>query len=367
MKKSESKHREIFDILRHEILTGKYDERGQFPSELSLARRFGVSRPTVTRALIGLKTSGLLVGRSGSGTFLGANAGFIGAIIPDRDWNSFFAAVTSELERTADRLGYTILKDDCSAKDPDVRAEQMRLLAHEFTTRRVRGVIVEPFDASENSDAATRRILGELEKARIPVVLLDRDTTPYPARSAYDLVGVDNVQAGYRLARHFLDLGARRPAFLTIPCSASATQERVIGFAQAVVDAGREWSADRVLDFAATDRAALRRLFASRRAPDAIGCRNDHVAAFLLQSLAALRIRVPRDVLVGGFDDCNLAPMLAPPLTSVRQPAAEIARTAFQTLIWRIEHPEMPPQKILLDTTITIRKSTQRNSRKRPG
>ena len=77
MKKSESKHREIFDILRHEILTGKYDERGQFPSELSLARRFGVSRPTVTRALIGLKTSGLLVGRSGSGTFLGANAGFI--------------------------------------------------------------------------------------------------------------------------------------------------------------------------------------------------------------------------------------------------------------------------------------------------
>ena len=60
MKKSESKHREIFDILRHEILTGKYDERGQFPSELSLARRFGVSRPTVTRALIGLKTSGLL-------------------------------------------------------------------------------------------------------------------------------------------------------------------------------------------------------------------------------------------------------------------------------------------------------------------
>ena len=365
-KESAFKHKEIFNILRQEILTGRYDNYERFPSEAMLTQRFKVSRPTVTRALLGLKAAGLLSGRSGSGTYLGATAGYIGMIIPDRDWNNFFSTVANSIETAANRRGYTVLKDDCSAKDPETRAVQMHQLANEFTTKRVRGVIVEPFDASAISDYATAQVLAELGKANIPVVLLDRDTVPHPDRSGYDLVGIDNVQAGYRLARHLIGSGARRLAFLTIPLSGSAVQERIAGFGQAVIDANLPWNDSHVLKFDATDEKAIRRLFASRNAPDAIGCRNDHVAAFLLQTLSSLKIKVPQVVRVGGFDDCNLAKMLNPPLTTIRQPAKEVAEVAFVQLLKRIEAPARPPCKILLDTTLTVRKSTQRISRNAP-
>lgn len=358
-----SKHTAIVNSLRQEILTGRYNDTTHFPSERMLARRFHVARATISTALAELKSAGLLSGQIGSGTYLGTSAGYIGMIIPDRDWNNFFATVAGEIECAANRQGYIVLKDDCSFKDPSARAEQMHRLANEFTRKRVRGVIFEPFDASEMSDLATNRILTELKRANIPVVLLDRDTVPHPDRSGYDLVGIDNVQAGYRLARHLIGSGARRLAFLTIPLSGSAVQERIAGFGQAVIDANLPWNDSHVLKFDATDEKAIRRLFASRNAPDAIGCRNDHVAAFLLQTLSSLKIKVPQVVRVGGFDDCNLAKMLNPPLTTIRQPAKEVAEVAFVQLLKRIEAPARPPCKILLDTTLTVRKSTQRRSR----
>lgn len=365
-KESAFKHKEIFNILRQEILTGRYDNYERFPSEAMLTQRFKVSRPTVTRALLGLKAAGLLSGRSGSGTYLGATAGYIGMIIPDRDWNNFFSTVANSIETAANRRGYTVLKDDCSAKDPETRAVQMHQLANEFTTKRVRGVIVEPFDASAISDYATAQVLAELGKANIPVVLLDRDTVPYPKRSDYDLVGIDNVQAGYRLARYLIDCGAKNLYFYFIPYSGSAAQERLVGFEHAVISAGLPWNASHVIDCNVKDAAALKKLFARRTRPDAIGCCNDHMAAGLLQTLSSIKIRVPRDLLMGGFDDCYLASMLNPPLTTIRQPAKEVAEVAFVQLLKRIEAPARPPCKILLDTTLTVRKSTQRISRNAP-
>ena len=360
------KHTEIFNILRQEILTGRYDNYERFPSEAMLAQRFKVSRPTITRALLGLKAAGLLSGRSGSGTYLGATAGYIGMIIPDRDWNSFFSTVANGIETAANKRGYTVLKDDCTAKDPEVRAQQMHQLANEFTTKRVKGVIVEPFDASAISDYATAQVLVKLGKASIPVVLLDRDTVPYPKRSDYDLVGIDNVQAGFRLARHLIDCGARRPYFYLVPYSGSAAQERLVGFEHAVISAGLPWDAKHVISCDVTDISALKKIFSGHTKPDAIGCCNDHMAAGLLQTLSSIKVRVPRDILMGGFDDCYLASMLNPPLTTIRQPAKEVAEVAFEQLLKRIEDPARPPCKILLDTTLTVRKSTQRKSRKFP-
>ena len=63
------KHRQVFDSLQREIAAGKYRD-GRMPSEMQLVRRFGLSRPTVARALIDLQKIGLLDRRVGSGTYL---------------------------------------------------------------------------------------------------------------------------------------------------------------------------------------------------------------------------------------------------------------------------------------------------------
>jgi DNA-binding LacI/PurR family transcriptional regulator len=92
-----------------------------------------------------------------------------------------------------------------------------------------------------NSTSATEAVLQVLNKSNIPVVLIDRDYLPAPNRSGYDLIGIDNVQAGYRIARHLIDAGAQNIRFLTQPDYASTIRGRIQGVAQAVFDAGIEW------------------------------------------------------------------------------------------------------------------------------
>src|SRR4051794_36561473 len=65
----DSKHRKISSRLEIEIATGKYSPGSRLPSEIQLVKQFGVSRPTVARALRDLEAKGLIERRAGSGTY----------------------------------------------------------------------------------------------------------------------------------------------------------------------------------------------------------------------------------------------------------------------------------------------------------
>ena len=65
-----SRYQEIARQLREEVASGRYGKEGRMPSEAQLVRRFGVSRPTVARALRVLADEGLVERRAGSGTFV---------------------------------------------------------------------------------------------------------------------------------------------------------------------------------------------------------------------------------------------------------------------------------------------------------
>ena len=92
--------------------------------------------------------------------------------------------------------------------------------------------------------------------------------------------------------------------------------------------------------------------------PDAIVCSNDIAALKLSKTLAKLKVRIPQDVKLAGFDDVVEAGRMNPPLTSIRQPCFELATTAFRTLLQRMKNPELPPRQILLDTSLVVREST---------
>src|SRR4051794_22170230 len=188
---------------------------------------------------------------------------------------------------------------------------------------------------------------------RIPIVLVDRDYLPYPARSAYDLVGIDNYRAGYRMTRHLLEDGARRVAFAFRPGSAATGDARKAGYREAMRQAVLATT-----DFPAggTDLDAVKALWEEVR-PDGVVCANDLMAARLMQSLMRLGCRVPQDVRMVGINDVKYASFLPVPLTSLRQPCRQIGEEAMRVMLERLQAPEGPLKDVLLECHLIRRMS----------
>ena len=124
---------DICAVLRSEILDGKYDGYARFPSEPSLARRFGVSRSTITRALDRLKHDGLLVSRKGSGSRvrferLGGSR-CIGILVPGPESNDFYAGIVKGAQAKCRELGYEPLLRRVTAADARCASGAMQRLS----------------------------------------------------------------------------------------------------------------------------------------------------------------------------------------------------------------------------------------------
>lgn len=345
MNNSEPKYRRIYAALRHDILTGKYNADGKFPSEGMLMRKFGVSRITVRQAMADLKTEGFLEIRCGSGTYLSALArhatGMIGLVIPDYSSSRFFRRLGDELVRAGKDRGYTMLLSDIPGDTPAARAHEAVSIAREYARRKVAGVIIEPVELMPDSADLTREIIAAFDSLHIPITLVDRDISPFE-RSEYDLVGFDNLNAGLTLGRHLIANGARRITFLMPPHSASTNLQRMLGVAGAVIQAGLSWSNRNIIYVNADNRKELAKALAAKPKPDVVVCHNDQTAA-----------KLPKSVKVAGFD--SLDDEAARRFPSVRQPIDQIAETAVGTLLERIKNPKTPPRGIniqLLDTPV---------------
>ena len=94
-----------------------------------------------------------------------------------------------------------------------------------------------------------------------------------------------------------------------------------------------------------------------RELPDAIICGNDQTAIGAMRELQAAGIRVPEDIAVVGFDDMRLSALLAPPLTTIRQPMRLLGERACSLLLQRIADPALPPRAELLPAELIIRES----------
>ncbi|MBI1842675.1 MAG: GntR family transcriptional regulator [Verrucomicrobia bacterium] len=359
------KHRELSRRLRADIAAGRYAAEGKLPSEPQLVKQFGVSRPTVARALLDLQNEGLIERRAGSGTYLRRTTGAavnstrqLGLLIPGLGNTEVFERVCGELASLSRVHEYSLLWGGSThpGQDTDASLEHAEELCGHFIDRRVSGVFFAPYELVPEKESANRRLAETLRQAGIPVVLLDRDLQSFPNRSDFDLVGIDNVAGGYLLAEHLIKLGCRHICFVARPLSAPTVDARIAGVREALVrrqlDAGPRWL--RVGDPA--DVKFARSLTAAKQA-DAFICANDHTAAQLLRSLEACGVKVPRDVRVVGFDDVKYATLLAVPLTTIHQPCRDIAVIALRAMLERIADPTLPARSLALTPRLVVRES----------
>lgn len=354
----------VFSTLRKEILVGKYGAEKRFPSEQQLVRRFDLARTTIRLALNKLKTNGMLETRLGSGTYLSPFArratGKLGLIVPHIVGGKLSPPICAELGCVARNEGYSIIFENSSYADGQSRIQRMTSLAWHYVAQGVAGVFLEPIELVDDAESATRHTIDFLNRHKVPVVLLDRDVVTPPRRSPYDLVTLDNVQIGYRVATHLVEAGARHVCLFARPDSAPTVKLRFQGAREALLDAAFHPSNITTLLADPNDAEALSFLLAKANAPDAFLCANDITAVALMKTLQRLGKRIPTDIMITGIDDIQVAARSKPSLTTVRQPYREIAHAALAAMLQRLRDPSLPPRQIMLDANLVIRHSTRR-------
>lgn len=350
----QTRHAAIFETLQREISEGRFAITGQLPGEIALTRRFRVSRPTVARALDGLRSQGLIERRPGAGTFLrraaAVSGGLLGLIGAGIDHTEILGPIGAELARSAQDAGHRLILGDSGHSERD--AER---LTREFLARGVSGVFLAPLEVARQRELINRRLVTLLRDAGIAVILLDRDLLDFPARSDLDLVAVDDVRAGFQVASHLLRGGRTHLAFVARPGFPSTTDLRIAGCRQAAAQAGAAIS----VHIGDPGADGFVRGFATAGGQRVVVvCANDSTAAALIATLQRLRLAVPTAVRVAGFDDVGQAAGAGVPLTTMRLPCRALGQIAVRTLLERIREPRLPPRQILLDASLVVRRSS---------
>ena len=348
-----NKYRKIVQQLREAIAAGKYLEGDRIPSETQLSRTSGASRLTVARALRELERDGVIERRAGSGSYVkdspAVRARTFGLLIPDLGDTEIFEPICQGMAR-ASRSTHDELLWGGATREMESHEEQAIQLAQYYVEKDVAGVFFAPLEFTAHQQEINQRILEDFQRARIPVVLLDRDVVAYPRRSDCDLVGIDNRRAGHVVTEHLVRQGAKRIVFFAWPNSAHTVKLRMAGYSDAV----RQWNLPEMIEISTSDGLAE---LMQRRQPDGFVCANDRTAGELMMRLNELGVDIPGVVKIVGIDDARYSSFLHVPLTTLRQPCHDIGAAAVWTMIERIERPRMAARDVLLGCELIVRKS----------
>ena len=352
------KYEMIRQHLSEAIASGQYQSGQRLPSESQLVKTFSASRPTVNRALRELQLTGLIERRAGSGSYVRTDAaarGYtFGLLIPELGRTEIFEPICRGMAE-AQHGGHHVLLWGSSLGDEANIERQASQACRQLIAKKVSGVFFAPLELTRQRDAINRSVAEALNRAGIPLVLLDRDLVSYPERSRYDLVGIDNRRAGYVITTHLIRCGARRLVFVGRPGSAPTVDARAAGYTEAINAAQLE-AGPQVCRIEPEDASQVKKVL-NRLRPDGFVCANDFTAAHLLKALTDLGVAVPRKVKMGGIDDVKYASLLSVPLTTIHQPCPSMGAIAISAMIERLRDPKLPPRDILLNFHLVVRDS----------
>jgi DNA-binding LacI/PurR family transcriptional regulator len=266
----------------------------------------------------------------------------VGVVIDDLS-NPWYVALLDGLRPVLHERGLRPLLADGRTEPDAVRA---------LADLRVDGLVLVGTVSSTAADQV--EALGH----QIPTVVAG---TREPRLTAVDLVANDDFQGGQLATRHLLELGHRRIAAIGGTPGWYANDERMIGFRAALAAEGllpdpalvrqSDWRIPR-------GEQAAEELLSLPDPPTAIFGFNDNVAIGALNAARNVGLRVPDDLSLIGFDDTELATIVRPRLTTVRQPLAELGRTGVSLLLRLIEGQRLDALRMELSTTLVVRETT---------
>jgi LacI family transcriptional regulator len=255
----------------------------------------------------------------------GNRAKMIGLIIPDLA-DLFFGRCAAAVEEYASSQGYMTLIV-ASNRNQELQENEIVMMMGQ----NVAGLIVVPSLPSGS--------LRQLSETDVPIVALDR-----PLEGAIaDEVVVENLGGAQTAVAHLIEHGHKRIACVGYDKNSYAIGHRILGYTDAM-RAGRLKPEihDEVKTLEDTSKL-VRRWKKSQERPTAVFSLNNVSTRHLLWALREADLAIPEDIALIGFDDLELAALLSPPLTVIRQPAANLGVQASKLLFERIaasKHPE---------------------------
>lgn len=175
---------------------------------------------------------------------------------------------------------------------------------------------------------------------------------------ALDWVAIDLSRGSQEAVEHLLATGRRRVAHLTTLVGSS--DPRLQSYLSTMADAGYK---PEVITATGDTRDVLRRTLreyvTAHGCPEALFCYNDDAAIAAYRALCDLGRRVPDDIALVGCDGIEDTEYLATPLTTLVTPVTEMCRLAWQYLKRRMEEPDAPPQRTVLQPTLVVRESSR--------
>lgn len=277
----------------------------------------------------------------------------VGLILPDI-MNPFFPQLVHAIERSAIHAGYRLLL--CHT---DSLETLERECVEDLVARRVEGVIYMRGTCTPNP------ALHRLAEEHFPLVVLDEEVPGLVASGVY----AANRAGGRMAARHLWQIGHRAVGIIGGPRGLLSVGERVRGFKETYRRLGAPVPEDCVVFTGFSihgGHEAGRGLLARHPGLTAVFAANDLIAFGTIQAAQELGRDVPGSLSVVGFDDVATASLVAPPLTTVRQPIRRMGSEAFRLLLaqaqgrWEPVRRELPTRLVERGSTGPPRQAADR-------
>ena len=260
--------------------------------------------------------------------------------------NYFYPAALEKLSNSLQLEGYHVLVFMASQTAGDIDEVLAEILDYQ-----VDGIIVA--SVAMSSSLATR-----CQEAGVPVVLFNRDQDDDKLSS----VTSDNFAGGQKVADLLLDLDHKRISYLAGWEGASTQRDREYGFVSKLRERGTKLFSRDIGNFKFDEaQKATLRMFTKRIIPDALFVANDHMAFAAMDVIRFdLKLKIPEDVSVVGYDDVPPSSWPSYDLTTVKQKADKLVEEAVRVLVESIEEKDMETKKLKIDSPLVIRNSTKK-------
>lgn len=259
-------------------------------------------------------------------------------------WNSIIMGIADTLNQSSCRMRLNFVSEE---------EERKNILPSDFSDM-VGGVIC--------LSVFTKTYLETVLEKKIPTVCLDFAQNLLKTDYPVDVLVSEGVQSVRAITRHLVGQGMRKIAFIgDISCRTIADRYSGymagMGLSELIPDQdmiairsvpGRYYQMEEIEEY----------LDGLKQVPEAIVCANDAIAFLVVRALRNRGLTVPQDVAVTGFDNQEELSGLDAFLTTVKVGNAELGKRLAWQLLFRMEHPELPWETVMIDTEVIYRESS---------
>ena len=375
-------YQKIYNDIREKIKSGALPLGTKVPTEFELMEQYSVSRITTARALKELANDGYIQRTRKNGSTVIATDGESPAPPEERPREAVapsavyehipllmpFSAsqfdILSSIQREAQNSHYLI-----TLFNSEKRLDREREILDQISRMNIGGLICLPIESYQNLSLYTK-----LQAQKIPIVFMDRQL-PY---IDIPYVSTNNYDAMYNLTQWLINQGHKRIAFYCHDLNTHNELLRFKGYIAALTDNGIQLNSQFVAELKKNDvedimlrennpdaahrvNQYLKDIMALEAPPTALICAFDLLASYVEQQANLLKISIPDDLSLTGFDNSSLCSHLEIPLTSVAQNYEAIGKKVIE-LMNALRSGQPVQSEYLMSSSIVERASVRKLS-----